>query len=433
MKLLFALSILIFANFVYAQDRSPRGEAQWMLERITGVKWPADTALIDQMAALITAGDRLGAAELAVQRPQFLNVTIKQLAAEMSTREETLKESFNDFQAAFIGVTRDNRDARELLNGNFYYRGNPANAAITENDLATDILGSNSHYLQLSTMNADLSSLLVRVEGQQIVGSQGAEADDPNSDDPNVKIRLPANVVPNPDPAGVLTSRAFLGAHAIAGTNRRLVEYTFREFMCLKMENWADTSAPDIRIGRDISRAPGGDPSKFQTSCKGCHTQMDSFRGAFAKWDFAANNVDGVGITMQYVGISQGPLAPGTNNGVVTKLNRPTFIEYPNGFVSANDSWINNSNRGTNATRFGWSGANVDSGNGANAFGNLVANSRRFTECMAQRAWAKICKHTLPQGEVETLYVSLGLGFAQKNYNMRELYKAVAAHPKCRM
>jgi hypothetical protein len=407
---LFFTSAAIFAQ---VQDRSPRGEAQWMLERLTGVKWPANTPTIEDMANRIQAGDRKGAAEIAANQPQFLNVTVKQFALKMSTREETVSADFNDFTAAFMGVTRDDRDARELLTGNFYYRAQTA----ANNALVADILQSNNHYLRVSEL-PNPAAALQRVEGQMLLASAN-------------------NPVANPDPAGVLTSRAWLAAHAIAGTNRRLVEYTFREFMCSKIENFADTNAPDQRIGRDISRSPGGDPTKFQTSCKGCHTQMDGFRGAFAKWDFSPNQN-----TPTYVGVSTGNLAPAlaANNLVVSKMNRDRnpniFIEFPGGFVTSNDSWVNNSNRSVNATRFGWRGNNLGEGRGVNSFGNLIANSTRFTSCMAMRVWDSVCKYQLPEAEAETLYVQLGMQFADPagaNYKLKELFKTVAAHPKCRM
>ncbi len=413
MKFVFALTCVLFASLgqqASAQDYSARGNAQWMLERLTGVKWPADTALIDQMAQKISSGDAKAAADIALAQPQFLNVTVKQLALQMSTHDENVLAQFNDFVASLMGVTRDNTDARELLYGNFYYRGDPAKVTLTASDVSADIVNSNKHYIELAgRSDIDLGQSLLRVDGQVISGPGGA-------------------VVANPDPAGILTSRSFLGSHTIMGTNRRMIEYTFREFMCVKMAEWSDTGASDIRIGRDISRAPAGDTNKFQSSCKGCHTQMDGFRGAFAKWDFRGD-VNGTGFS-GYVGTSVIP--NGEVDGQVSKkMNRPTFIEYSGGYVTKDDSWINNARRPANATRFGW-GADVEGGNGANAFGRLIAGSARFTQCMAKRVWASVCKYELPSDEAETLYVSLGLAFATNGFKFKDLYRTVAAHPKCR-
>lgn len=389
---------------------SARAEARWLLERITGVRWPGNSPIVQQMEQRIASGDRMGAADIATSQPQFLNVAVKQMALQMSSREETVTEPFNDFTASFMGVARDNTDARELLTGNFYYRGDVAN----KNNLIPDILGSNEHYLELGR-SPNIAAALRRVEGQEILTS-------------------PVTTAPNPDPAGVLTSRAFLAAHAVAGTNRRLVEFAFREFMCVKIENWADTSASDARIGRDISRSPGGSPIAFQTSCKGCHTVMDGFRGAFAKWDFVAQ---GGLSTPAYVGVSEGNLSPARaqNNLVVSKMNRDRnpniFIEYPSGYVTTNDSWVNNANRGTNAMRFGWS--REPAGSGVKSFGQLLATSSRFSSCMAQRVWDSVCKYSLPAAEAEALHVSLGIAFANSGYRLKELFKVVAIHPKCRM
>lgn len=404
MKWVALLGCLLAGAGAQAQiDRSPRGEAQWMLERLTGVKWPADTAQLNDMATKIAAGDRIGAADIAVNMPQFLDVTVKQYALQMSTREETVREEFNDFTAMFIGVARDGNSAKELLTGNYFYMANPSVVTVPSN-MVNDLLLSNNHYRELAKQNVSLSAALQRVDGQ-LIESAG-------------------NAVANPDPAGVITSRAFLGAHALAGTNRRLVEYTFREFMCVRIENWADTNASDIRIGRDVSRFPGGDHNRYQTNCKGCHTQMDSFRGAFAKWDFVENRA-------AYIGVSSVNIP--TNNGVVTKMNRPTFIEYAGGYVTTNDSWINNSRGLINSARFGWGGANVAGGNGVKTFAQLIADSQRFPTCLAQRAWAAICKYDLPQSEAEAVYINLGDALKSGQYKLKELFKAVAAHPKCRM
>ncbi len=437
MNLRIALFGLLFTTglAVHAQDRSPQGEAQWMLERLTGVKQPLDNPVIAQMAALIQSNDREAAARLATALPQFINVTVKQTASKMSTREETIREPLNDFTATFMGVVRDGTDARELLFGNFYYAAtDPArlNGITIASNVLTDIVRSNNHYVALERANVDVGAALVRVNGQQIV-----------SGDTNVANGAGLTLIPSPDPAGLLTTRAFLGAHAIAGTNRRLVEYTMRQFACIPIEGWADTLAADLRIGRDIDRMPGGDNTKFLTTCKGCHTVMDGFRGAFAKWDF--RDVGGAGPVAIHVanGVTVGGLQPNVDNanrGVIFKMNRPDFVQYAGGYVSTDDSFVNNAIRGNNATMFGWRGPAPDSDaalsgrtTGVHAFGRLVANSQRFSQCMAKRVWAQICHTDLGVANMEAIYVSMGLRLEVDRYNLKKLYEAIAAHPRCRM
>jgi len=430
-----AISIVVMCapfTWAQAQERTPKNEAAWILERLTGVRWASDSPIIAQMAEKIAAKDRMAAAAIATQQAQFLNVTVKEMAVAMSTREESVRTPFNDFTAAIMGVTRDETDIREILFGDFYYMADPnmvmgSNPAIPMN-LTNDMLRTNNHYTNLENSNVNIGSVLMRVEGQRIA----------TSDTTNI---------PNPDPGGVLTSRAFLSAHAIAGTNRRLVEYTFREFMCTDIFGWANTSAPDSRIGRDIDRNPGGDPTKFQTTCKGCHSGMDGFRGAFAKWDFRENANAAIHASNGVVGGGFQPNLDG--RGVVRKMNRDDFVQYSGGYITTDDSFVNYTNMGVNATRFGWRGPTpaavlrgpasdpttglTTRATGVHGFGRLVANSQRFSQCWAQRVFTTVCKHQLPASEAETLYVSLGMELENNGYNLKRLFQMVAVHPKCRI
>lgn len=409
-----AIVMLGFTSYTHAQNQQQINNAKWIFERITGVKWAADHPLILQ-AALLPQNQ---IADMASQQPQFLNVTVKEFALEMSTRDETIRLPLNDFAASVMGVVRDNRDARELLFGNFYYVGDPAripadipNVVANANTLATQVLRSNSHYeaLDSKVRKLDVGSVLMRVEGQSLVS---AIANNVNT------------VVANPDPAGILTSRTWIEAHAVAGTNRRPVEFAFRQFMCLPIEQWADAAASDVRIGRDIDRFPGDDHMKFQTSCKSCHTVMDGFRGAWARWDLNGDRAINTNVSNLNA----------DNNRVLVKLNRNAEV-YPGGYVTTNDSWVNNAIRGTNATQFGWRGLDgrtpASSGTGVNSFGRLIAHSERFSTCMAKRVFKSVCRKDLSDSELP-FYAQLGRQFESSNYNLKSLFQTVALQPKCR-
>ena len=392
-------------NIMAADPSAMEIKARKIYERLTGTKLPIDSPLIAQMAALLNKGDLSGAAQIATQDPDFYNITVKLMALQLSTRDETIKTALNDFVASMIGVTRDMRDARELLTGNFYYRGSGDNI---RSDLVKDLLISNNHYADLETNRVNLATNLVRVEGQMLATSETATA-------------------ASPDPAGVLTSRTFMGEHALAGTNRRLVEYTFREFMCVPLNEWADTGASDARIGRDIDRFPAGDHMKFQTSCKGCHTVMDGFRGAFAKWDY-----DGMGIKHSAVNARGG-----ANNytiatdaqGIITKMNKNNTI-FPAGYTTINDSFVNNATRPQNASFFEWRGA-ATGGNGVKDFGTVVANSRRFSQCMAKRIYKTVCRKDLDVTKDQALLVRWGDEFEASGYQLKKLFESVAVKPEC--
>lgn len=392
-------------NLTAADPSALEVKARKIYERLTGTKLPIDSPLIAQMASLLNKGDLSGAAQIATQDPDFYNITVKLMALQLSTRDETIKTALNDFVASMIGVTRDMRDARELLTGNFYYRGTGDNI---RSDLVADLLISNNHYADLETNRVNLAANLVRVEGQMLATSATATA-------------------ANPDPAGVLTSRTFMGEHALAGTNRRLVEYTFREFMCVPLNEWADTGASDARIGRDIDRFPAGDHMKFQTSCKGCHTVMDGFRGAFAKWDF-----DGMGIKHSAVNARGG-----ANNytiatdaqGIINKMNKNGTV-FPSGYVTTTDSFVNNATRPQNASFFEWRGA-ATGGNGVKAFGTVVSNSRRFSQCMAKRIFKTVCRKDLDVSKDQALLVRWGDEFEASGYQLKKLFESVAVKPEC--
>lgn len=389
-----------------AQDLDPaQVEAKKLLERLSSTKVPANHSLIETIAQRLRAGDDIGAAEVATTHPNFLNTTVKLMALKMSTREETIRLSLNDFAAAFIGVTRDQRDARELLTGNFYYRADsarlPANVTVPVR-MREDLLESNAHFQALENPAVNIGDVLTRIEGQQVV--DGAN-----------------NVQTNPDPAGVLTLRAFMGAHIVDGTNRRPVEFTFREFLCVPIEDWSDTGASDARIGKDIDRFPGGDHMKFLTNCKGCHTGMDGFRGAFARWDFQGNRI---------VNSAAGQSPGGFTNGISNKMNRNESV-FPGGYRTTDNSFVNNARGPANASLFGWRGP-ASGGMGVREFGVLVANSTRFSQCMVKRVYDAVCRTDL-NIKMNMPYIrSYAQRFESGGYNIKELFKSVSVSRECR-
>lgn len=409
-KYMFLAFFQLFAGVAWGQELDSQSlQAKRILERLSGSRVPASHALIAPMAEKIKSGDYKGAAEIGTTHPDFLNLTVKLMALKMSNREESFRVELNDFAASFMGVTRDGTDARELLRGNFYYVGDPSKYPAGQTvraDLVADILRSNNHYSDLDNPNKriDIGRSLMRVEGQRVLDSTDT-------------------AVANPDPAGVLTSRAFLEAHATAGTNRRPVEFLFREFMCTPIEAWADTRASDLRIGRDIDRFPGGDHTKYQTTCKGCHTQMDSLRGAFAKWDFQGNRAL-TGATANRPG--------GFNaSGISNKMNRNNNV-YPSGYTTIDDSFVNNSRQPANAALFGWRGTvEGTSLRGVKELGAMVSNSSRFSQCMAKRVYDAVCRTDIDIKTNAGLIQSLALSFEANRYQLKELFKEAVIHPLC--
>lgn len=403
-KLLMIVFLFAFSPSSYAIDA--KIEAKRLLERISGTKVSASHPFIPEMATYIEMGLWYEAAEVALNHPNFLNVTVKQMALKMSTREESIQTEFNDFAAMFIGVVRDQIDARQLLTGNFHYRANPEKIPSGINvraEFESHIVKSNTHYEDLDRLDLDLGEILMPGTGQMIMQSRTN------------------TVVYNPDPAGLLTTRAFMGAHTAAGTNRRPVEYTFRQFMCSPIEEWADTSVSDARVGRDIDRYPGGDHSKFQVSCKGCHTVMDGFRGAFAKWDFSGSFILNRDVQVRSNGELEG--------GVVGKMNQNRDV-FPAGFVTEDSSFVNNAIGQSNQILFGWRSA-VDRGYGVKDFGKMVSESRRFSECMVKRVFDSVCRKSISIKDQADFVREYADHFESQGYNLRKLYRMLSVTKEC--
>jgi hypothetical protein len=379
-----------------------------LYSRLAGRKISANDATIAQMAALIKKGNTLGAAELATKDPGFYNITVKTMAIEMSTKSENIKNTFNELAASFIGVTRDQTDARELLTGNFLYSA--IDPTLTP-DYVADLLVSDGHYGGLEGNDADLSKVLKRWEGQRIALGYGGYLN-----------------APNPDPAGVLTSRVFLMEHALLGTNRRPVEYAFRAFMCVGLSEWSDVGASDAYVGQDIDRFPAGDHSFYQTNCKGCHAMLDGFRGAFAKYDISKRGVAHSEVSA--TGRAPSLLTIGYDeNKVVRKYHRNNHV-FPSGYVTVDDTFVNNATRPANMALFGWRGK-YQSGKGVKDFGTILANSRRFSQCMAKRVFSTVCRKDLDESTNKALLVKWGDEFEASGYKLKKLFESISVKPEC--
>jgi hypothetical protein len=399
-----------------------RRKAHLIYKRITGTNTPIDNPAVKEMEALVAQGTQAGliqAAMRATQENQFYNITVRDMAARMTTRDNTVNTPLNDMVATIVGVVRDNGDARELLTGNFSYRADPTLAAVPV-DEKLDFLLSNRHYEAIEAGRYDLARVLRRVNGQKLYNG----ATD--------------SIVLNPDAAGVITSRAFLSAHASAGTNRRLVEFTFKEFLCIPLNQWADVAGSDTYVGRDVDRAPGNEHSKYKTQCRTCHSVMDSIRGAFAKVDFSSNYVKHAdvmyGLTSQNEAGNDNPVVMYQSPlGIAGKMNRNADT-FPAGNPVTDNFWENNAGRGLNAEYFGWpavpAGQTTHKGNGIKSLATLISQSKAFPRCMALRAYRSVCKRDALPGEKDALY-AIADEYNSKAVNVREIFARVAVTPQC--
>src|ERR1700689_3728198 len=100
----------------------PNEQAERLFGRITGTL-PSATVLT-QMSADISANDALAAAQLALQDPAFYNVTLRNFAAPMTNKAQSVFVPLNDYTATIIGMVRDNVPFNTVLSADLVYTGN---------------------------------------------------------------------------------------------------------------------------------------------------------------------------------------------------------------------------------------------------------------------------------------------------------------------
>lgn len=388
-------------------------KAAEIYNRLTGVKTPIYNPVLQQMAAKLDANDPVGAAALVTDHSMFYNLTVKNFAAKMSNRDETINVPLNDFSATIIGAVRDDLNAKTLLYENFYYQGDPSRAAVPSDEI-DDILKTNNHYESLDRGDFDLKSVLIKKTPQILFDGN--------------------TVVNNPTPAGLLTTRQWAAAHFLAGTNRRAVEFTLREFTCTPIENAADSSGPEDVIGRDIDRNPGGSMNKFATSCRACHTVLDGFRPAFAYMTFSNNFLKH---SLLVPNSTAANLNEDNSNSIGVHVDAPKVARkfnrnettFPGGKVVRDDSWVNNANSGTNKTNFGWTKL---SGTGITEFGRAIAESKAFPKCMAKRVFFTVCKReATAKDDAFITKVADEFSSPGRNYNMKYLFQRIVTNDSC--
>lgn len=360
--------------------------------------------LMLKVKELISVGRPREAALEITKSDGFYNTVVRDMATKMSNREQSMAGVLNDFVATFIGIARDDLDARLLLTGDFFYWA--PNVTSVPRDIRADVVMSNKHYEALDSTHVNLAKNLVRQNGIQVAGPTGA----------NETLS---------DPAGVITSRAFMMAHASAGTNRRLVEYSMMQFLCAPIAEWANTSTADVFVGRDIGR----DPSEvYKSKCVGCHAPMDAMRPAFAHVDYVFTATTGY---TQYMKVTaadpadsgSGTVAvPAAEQKVPSKFRRAKSV-FPNGYAVQDDQWEN-----LTSDRYGW--RTPMQGRGMNGFGKMLGDSKAFSRCMAQRVFETVCYQSVAR-EHEHFLQSVADEFENQRYSLRNLFADVATRPEC--
>lgn len=388
LKRVLATAILLMSVVVpLTAHASPREQAFTIFNRLNGVPPTAETWT--KMTALIEAGDFRAAALVAIDQANgaFYNVFLKDLILPWSNETEDPRVPFNDYTATVIGMVRDEVPFNQVLYSDIVYVGispDPSNPLP-----AYSIAGpsGNDHYVEIESRNLPLHKILVRKQQSKLT-------------------YLTEDVA-----AGIFTTRGFAEGYYDAGTNRVAIDFAFNTFLCHSMEKLTDNTRPDFRVRRDVTRTPAGDPAVYKNRCSGCHAGMDGHAGAFAYMDWTPER-----------GLIYNALDPKTVTN--HKYNR-NAVEFPAGYVTTDDSWLNQwASEGPNAA-LGWNGA--QKGNGVKQWGKMLSQVDEFPKCMAQRALIAVCDVNPEDPNVIMAINQLANSFKAKDrYNMKHLFAQAA-------
>jgi hypothetical protein len=356
-------------------------QATRIYNRIAGV--PPSAAQLTQMMAT----DAVSAALIATQDPAFYNNTIRNMAAPWTNRDQSVFVPLNDYTATVVGMVRDDVPFNTLLSADLVYTADGASGVPAYS------YSNNAMYDAMDTNNVDLKAHLVSSTQSALTG------------------------IPAAATAGIMTTRGAGSAFFINGTNRAMFRFTMLNHLCNDMQLVMDITRPPDRIRQDVTRSPGGQSSLFLNNCVGCHSGIDPMAGAFAYYNF--NNTD--------------PTTADTTGTVVYTAGQvqPKYsinnTNFPQGFVTMDDSWNNHWRAGPNSI-LGWSPSLPGSGNGAKSLGMELESSAAFASCQVTRVFKDVCLRAPNSAADFTQVNSMISSFQSNGYKLRQVFAEGAAY-----
>ncbi len=388
MNLGIALGAALLSPLVVA---APRDVADKMCNRINGV--PPTPELLTSVTALVEQGKAKEGALACINVPEgyFYNDILKGLFLKWQTPDDSNRVELSDFTTTLIGFVKEDIPFNTVMSADIVFisnlTGTPAYSLGKPTNVATPDM-----FRFLETSQAPIHSSIVRAAQTTAAGATS----------------LPADAV-----AGVLTTREFAASYYSAGTLRRGTAAILANFLCSDLEVLHDTTRPDTRVRRDVTRSPGGDSALYRNRCSGCHAGMDPLTGAFSFHDWDDTTTPAV------------PRLVYTPGVVRPKVNR-NATEFPEGYITTDNSWSNLWADGPSAKKLGWTGAN--SGVGVKSLGEALGNTEAFAKCMAKNAIETMCiRKAVSQGDLDAID-SLAQGFKANNYNLKNTFADAAVY-----
>jgi hypothetical protein len=369
----FGISLASVAN------ASSREQAKRMHDRLAGV--PPTETVLQQMEAAVDPGQpgvALEAAYIAMDNPNFYNVTLKNFAAPWTNENQSAFVPLNDYIATVVGMVRDDVPFNTLLSADLVYVSNAS--GLTQYSST-----NNNHYQEIEDQGIDMMSTLVATAQSSV-------------------SPIPSNAT-----AGILTTRAAAEAFFIAGTNRAMFRFTMLNHLCNDMSQVLDVRGIPDRVRQDVSRSPGGDSRIFLNSCVGCHSGMDPLTQAFAYYNY--NETTG---SIEY---TAGQVQP-------KYFNNNANFEF--GYVTPDDSWDNYWRTGQNEF-LGWDPTRPGSGSGAKTMGEELANSAAFAGCQVKKVFKAVCLRA-PENPADRAQVATMVNTFRSGYSMKRTFAEAAVY-----
>jgi hypothetical protein len=380
-----AAALTLIGTAAFAANPNANQAAR-MYNRIAGVP-PSATVL-----ANMTATDAVSAALMATNDPAFYNYTIRNMAAPWTNRDQSVFVPLNDYTATVVGMVRDDVPFNTLLSADLIYIANAG--ATSTYSLPAYSPANNNLYQAMDDNNVDLSTALTPTTQSSITG------------------------IPAAATAGVMTTRGAASAFFVNGTNRAMFRFTMMNHLCNDMPTVMDTTRPPDRIRQDVTRSPGGVSTLFLTNCVGCHSGMDPMAQAFAYYNFSypASEIGATAWPIGQIVYTAGQVQPKYS------INNTNF---PQGFVTPDDSWNNRWRTGPNQV-LGW-GSGSGSGQGAKSLGQELAGSQAFATCQVTRVFKDVCLRA-PSSAADVTAVSGMITSFQTGYKLRQVFAQSAAY-----
>lgn len=329
------LLFLFSPQRTFAQASASTEDVSYLWRVINGSNLPKNSKkFLEYLAIYNKSGAKIMTQAMIEDNESTLVAShVRTMFTPLAGREKSFTETAGDFVLGAMLSTLKNRSVDQMLTGDFSYQVYRGDRLDLE--------------LNFQTTDSSLKERLKSEKTQDYIS------------DPNYRV-------------GLITTQQYGESIFSGGTNRRPIKKLVEDFLCKPVESLMNFTISDRWVGRDIPRSPGNDSKVYLNRCMGCHTGLDSLRGAFAGYNFNSE------LTW--------------SRRVENKLNNNPNTS-PEGFIVTNDTW----------EHLGWLPVAPDQvstsssrkyHSGPKDLIQMVVNSRQYYSCLTQQVKDRLCRET---------------------------------------